>query len=59
MRGLRRFFCDDDELEFGVRKIKSARLSEISLVHDGVHCNTLDYRSAKPKNKKRIWTDLL
>lgn len=53
------FYCDQELNETGIRKVQSARLSEISLVHDPVHSGTdLSYRSAS-KPKKRKWTDLL
>ena len=53
------FVCDSDSHEMGIRKVKSARLAEISLVHDGVHSDSLDYRSATKMKKQKKWTDLL
>ena len=52
------FHTDSDQYVDGMRQIKKARLSEISLVHDPAYQNELAYRS-KTKTQKKKWTDLL
>ena len=53
------FYCKEDDLSQGFRKIKKAELQAISLVTDPAHETPIAYRSKEPLKQKRKWTDLL